>query len=192
MVRIQGHWSFVGDTLDYLRAHFNFFFFAIDCSLKKLTSKSDFSLFLWGIKYVFTPWRVNDRGSVSLGICRGHIRASKGAFQNFSAVDSSMVKLTSKSNFSLLCSFQVQFERVVNVRDCLCLLESASLAYKLVIRNTSSSDVCTFIAFLGSLWHFPLHCLRNWFVSVPSSHSSVVTASLKLDTLNEYFEPLIL
>ena len=29
-------------------------------------------------------------------------------------VDSSMVKLTLKSKFALLCSFQVEFERVVN------------------------------------------------------------------------------
>ena len=39
---------------------------------------------------------------MSLMICRGYIRAYKGALQFFSMVDSSMVKLTSKSNFALL------------------------------------------------------------------------------------------
>ena len=37
----------------------------------------------WWIKCEFTPWMVNDRGSMSLMICRGHIRASKDVFQNF-------------------------------------------------------------------------------------------------------------
>ena len=46
-------------------------------------------------------------------ICRGHIRASKGAFQFF-VVKSSMRKLTFKSNFAFLSSFQVNFEKVVN------------------------------------------------------------------------------
>ena len=43
-------------------------------------------------------------------ICSEHIRVSKGAFQ-FLMVNSSIVKLTSKSNYSLLSSFVVQFER---------------------------------------------------------------------------------
>ena len=46
-------------------------------------------------------------------ICRGHIRAIQGCITNFSIIDSSMVKLTSKSTFSNLSSFQVEFERVV-------------------------------------------------------------------------------
>ena len=46
-------------------------------------------------------------------ICRGHIRASKGTFQFFE-VNGPMGKLTFKSNFALLSSFQVKFERVVN------------------------------------------------------------------------------
>ena len=54
-------------------------------SLKTLMSNPKFSLFFGGlsIKGVFTPWRVNDRDSMSLMICRGHIRASKGALQIF-------------------------------------------------------------------------------------------------------------
>ena len=39
---------------------------------------------------------------------------SKGAFQFF-VFESSMVKLISKSNFSLLSSFQVEFETEVNL-----------------------------------------------------------------------------
>ena len=39
--------------------------------------------------------------------CRGHIRAAKSALSNYFGVDASMVKLTSKSNFSLLSSFPV-------------------------------------------------------------------------------------
>ena len=34
-------------------------------------------------KHEFTPWMVNDRGLISLMICRGHIKASKDAFQIF-------------------------------------------------------------------------------------------------------------
>ena len=37
----------------------------------------------WWINISFTPWRVNDRGSMLLMICRGHIRASKHTFQFF-------------------------------------------------------------------------------------------------------------
>ena len=37
----------------------------------------------WWIKRAFTSWLVNERGSMSLVICRGHIRASKGTFQIF-------------------------------------------------------------------------------------------------------------
>ena len=44
---------------------------------------------------------------MSLMICTGHIRASKGTFQFF-VVDSSM------ANFALWSSFQVEFERVIN------------------------------------------------------------------------------
>ena len=50
---------------------------------------------------------------MSLMICRGHIRASKGTFQFF-VVTSFMVKLIFKSNSIPLSSFQVKFERVVN------------------------------------------------------------------------------
>ena len=57
--------------------------------------------------------RVNDRGTVSLMICRGKIRASKGAFKIFKA-DVSMTKFTSNSKISILSSLQVIFERVVN------------------------------------------------------------------------------
>ena len=51
--------------------------------------------------------------SMSLMICIGRIRASKGTFQIFLwlTVDS---KLTFKSYFALWSSFQVKFERVVN------------------------------------------------------------------------------
>ena len=48
-----------------------------------------------------------------LMICTGNIRASKDALQT-SMVDSSIVKLMPKSNFSLLSSFWLQFERVIN------------------------------------------------------------------------------
>ena len=48
--------------------------------------------------------RVNDRGTVSLTICRGNIRASKGAFQIFRA---------DISTRKCLSSLQVNFERVV-------------------------------------------------------------------------------
>ena len=37
------------------------------------------------IKHAFMARRVNDRGTVSMMICRGKIRASKGAFQIFKA-----------------------------------------------------------------------------------------------------------
>ena len=37
----------------------------------------------WWIKHAFTPWRVNGRGSMSLMICRGHIRTSKGTLKFF-------------------------------------------------------------------------------------------------------------
>ena len=57
--------------------------------------------------------RVTDGGTVSLMICRGNIRASKGAFQYFNA-DVFMTKFTSNSKFSILSSLQVIFERVVN------------------------------------------------------------------------------
>ena len=50
---------------------------------------------------------------MSLKSCRGHNRSSKGAFQIF-VVNGSKGKLTFKSNFSLLSSFQVKFERVIN------------------------------------------------------------------------------
>ena len=46
-------------------------------------------------------------------ICREHNRASKSVF-HFFVVDGSMGKLTFKSNFALLSSFQVKFERDVN------------------------------------------------------------------------------
>ena len=49
-----------------------------------------------------------------LMICRGHNRVSKGALKFFFAIDSPMVKLTPKLDFSLLSSFGVWFERVVN------------------------------------------------------------------------------
>ena len=65
------------------------------------------------IKHAFMARRVNDRVTVSLMICRGEIRASKGAFQIFKA-DVSMTTLTSNSKFSILSSLQVIFERVVN------------------------------------------------------------------------------
>ena len=48
-----------------------------------------------------------------LMICRGYIRASKGKFQFF-VLNSSMGKLMSNSNVSLLPSFQVKFKRAVN------------------------------------------------------------------------------
>ena len=51
---------------------------------------------------------------MSLMICRGHIRASKGSFQNFLQLIVLLGKLTFKSNFALWSSFQVKFERVVN------------------------------------------------------------------------------
>ena len=57
--------------------------------------------------------RVNDKGTVSLMICRENIRASKGAFQNVKA-DVFMTKFISNSKFSILLSLQVIFERVVN------------------------------------------------------------------------------
>ena len=38
-------------------------------------------------------------------ICRGHVIVSKGTFQTFLAIDGYMVKLMSKSDFSLLSSF---------------------------------------------------------------------------------------
>ena len=57
--------------------------------------------------------RVNDSSTVSLMICRGKIRASKGAFQIIKA-DVSMTKFTSNPKFSILSSLQVTFERVVN------------------------------------------------------------------------------
>ena len=42
-IGVKYHLIFVEDTLEYLRAHFKFF--AIDDSMKKFMSKSDFSLF---------------------------------------------------------------------------------------------------------------------------------------------------
>ena len=56
---------------------------------------------------------VNDRGSISLVVCRGHIRASKGTFKIFCG-RWFYGKLTFKSNFALWSSFQVEFERVIN------------------------------------------------------------------------------
>ena len=50
---------------------------------------------------------------MSLMICRGHIRTSKGAFKIF-VIDGPMKKFMLKSNFSLLSSFWLQFQRVVN------------------------------------------------------------------------------
>ena len=49
-------------------------------------------------------------------ICRGHIETSKGGLQFFFVVNGSMEKLTFKSNFALLSLFEVEFERVVNIR----------------------------------------------------------------------------
>ena len=49
-----------------------------------------------------------------LMICRGHIRVSKGGSQKKIVVDSSILKVMSKSGFSLLSSFAVQFKRVIN------------------------------------------------------------------------------
>ena len=46
-------------------------------------------------------------------ICREHIRTSNGAFKIF-VVNISIRKLMFKSNFVLLFSFQVIFERVIN------------------------------------------------------------------------------
>ena len=43
-----------------------------------------FDIGWWWIKHAFTPRRVNNRDSMSLMICRGHITASKGPFQVFS------------------------------------------------------------------------------------------------------------
>ena len=57
--------------------------------------------------------KVDDRGLMSLMICRGHIRASKSAF-HFFVVNGSMGNLMAKSNFALLSSFQIEFERVIN------------------------------------------------------------------------------
>ena len=37
----------------------------------------------WLIKHVFTPWRVGDRASMSLMICRGNMRLSKSTIQIF-------------------------------------------------------------------------------------------------------------
>ena len=44
----------------------------------------------WRINVLFSPWRVDDRCSMSIGDCRGHIRASQGTFQNISTVDGSL------------------------------------------------------------------------------------------------------
>ena len=57
--------------------------------------------------------KVDDRGLMSLMICRGHIRASKSTF-HFFVVNGSMGNLMAKSNFALLSSFQIEFERVIN------------------------------------------------------------------------------
>ena len=46
-------------------------------------------------------------------ICRGHIQHLRVHFKFFVA-NGFMGKLTFKSNFALLSSFQVRFERVVN------------------------------------------------------------------------------
>ena len=45
---------------------------------------------------------------MSLMICRGHIRASKGTLKFF-VINGAMEKLMFKSNFSLLFSFWLQF-----------------------------------------------------------------------------------
>ena len=60
------------------------FFFCFGWSVSDLWPIESFlTLDGWWIKHVFRPWRVDDRGSMSLMICRGHIRASKGTFQIF-------------------------------------------------------------------------------------------------------------
>ena len=56
---------------------------------------------------------VNDRGSMSLMICRGHIRASKGTFEIFFSL-TVLWQIDIKSNFAFWSSFKVIFERVVN------------------------------------------------------------------------------
>ena len=48
-----------------------------------------------------------------LKICRGHIKVSRVNLKMF-AVDSSLIKLISKSDFLLLSSFLLQFEGVIN------------------------------------------------------------------------------
>ena len=50
---------------------------------------------------------------MSLMICRGHIRASKGTFQIFFCL-TVLWQIDIKSNFALWSSFEVTFERVAN------------------------------------------------------------------------------
>ena len=60
-------------------------------------------------KCLFKPSRVNDRGSVSLMVCRKHIRASNGAFQIF-VVNSSMGKLMSVKFLTIVFHFRSNFK----------------------------------------------------------------------------------
>ena len=55
---------------------------------------------------------VNDRGSMSLMIGRGQIRASRGTFEIFFCL-TVLWQIDIKSNFALWSSFKVTFERVV-------------------------------------------------------------------------------
>ena len=67
----------------------------------------------WWIKRPIKPRMVDDRGSMSLMICRGHIRACRGTFQIFFCM-TVLWQIDIKSNFALWSSFKVTFERVVN------------------------------------------------------------------------------
>ena len=51
--------------------------------------------------------RVNDRGTVSLMNCRGNIRASKGAFQNFKAEVFMTENLPQIQNFQFCHHFRL-------------------------------------------------------------------------------------
>ena len=63
---------------------------------------------------MFTPCGVNVRGSMSLMICLGHIRAFKCSLQIFLSLIVICKNGQFWSNFALLSSFQLQFQRVKN------------------------------------------------------------------------------
>ena len=85
---------------------------------------------------MFTPWMVNDRGLCQLMICREHIRASKDALQIFLWLMVLCNNWHFKSNFALLSSFWLWFQRIKNGFGCFYLNHCSPLQGYFYMRNT--------------------------------------------------------